>query len=127
MELIEYADASPEVRAIYDDIMAVRKTDYINNFWKALAHDPSTLRRTWYSVQQIMAAGALDAVTKEMLYLAVSVTNGCGYCIASHSVAARKAGMSDAMFAELMAVVGMANETNRLASGYQVPIDDRFK
>lgn len=127
MEPIEYADASPEVRAIYDDIMAVRKTDYINNFWKALAHDPSTLRRTWYSVQQIMAAGALDAVTKEMLYLAVSVTNGCGYCIASHSVAARKAGMSDAMFAELMAVVGMANETNRLASGYQVPIDDRFK
>lgn len=127
MEPIEYADASPEVRAIYDDIMAVRKTDYINNFWKALAHDPSTLRRTWYSIQQIMAAGALDAVTKEMVYLAVSVTNGCGYCIASHSVAARKAGMSDAMFAELMAVVGMANETNRLASGYQVPIDDRFK
>ena len=127
MELIEYADASPEVRAVYDDIMAVRKVESVNNFWKALAHDPATLRRTWESIQQIMAPGVLDAVTKEMLYLAVSVTNGCGYCIASHSVAARKAGMSDAMFGELMAVVGMANETNRLANGYQVPIDERFK
>lgn len=127
MELIEYADANAEVRAVYDDIMAVRKVESVNNFWKALAHDPATLRRTWESIQQIMAPGALDAATKEMLYLAVSVTNGCGYCIASHGVAARKAGMSDAMFGELMAVVGMANETNRLANGYQVPIDERFK
>jgi AhpD family alkylhydroperoxidase len=125
--LIEYADASAEVRAVYDDIMATRKVDWINNFWKALAHDPATLRRTWESIKQIMAPGALDAVTKEMVYLAVSATNQCGYCIASHTAAARKAGMSDAQFAELMAVVGMANETNRLASGYQVEIDERFK
>jgi AhpD family alkylhydroperoxidase len=124
--LIEYQDASPEVRAVYDDIMATRKTDWINNFWKALARDPVTLRRTWQSIKEIMAPGALDALTKEMVYLAVSATNQCGYCIASHTAAARKAGMSDRMFAELMAVAGMANETNRLASGYQVEIDDRF-
>ena len=125
--LIEYQDASPEVRAVYDDLMATRQTDYINNFWKALAHDPVTLRRTWESVKQIMAPGALDAVTKEMIYLAVSATNQCGYCIASHTAAARKAGMTDAQLAEVMAVVGMANETNRLASGYQVEIDERFR
>jgi len=124
---VEYADASPEVRVVYDDIMATRKTDWINNFWKALAHDPVTLRRTWQSIKEIMAPGALDAVTKEMVYLAVSATNQCPYCIASHTASARKAGMTDQMFAELMAVVGMANETNRLASGYQVEIDDRFK
>ena len=124
--LIEYADAPPEVRAVYDDIMATRKVDWINSFWKALAHDPATLRRTWESIKQIMAPGALDGVTKEMIYLAVSATNQCGYCIASHTAAARKAGMTDAQFAELMAVVGMANETNRLASGYQVEIDERF-
>lgn len=124
--LIEYGDASPEVRAVYDDIMATRKTDWINNFWKALARDPATLRRTWESIKEIMAPGALDALTKEMIYLAVSATNQCGYCIASHTAAARKAGMSDVMFAELLAVVGMANETNRLASGYQVEIDERF-
>ena len=123
---IEYKDASPEVRAVYDDIMATRKTDWINNFWKALAHDPATLRRTWQSVKEIMAPGALDELTKEMIYLAVSATNQCGYCIASHTAAARKAGMTDAMLAEVMAVVGMANESNRLASGYQVEIDDRF-
>src|SRR5438045_9427132 len=124
--LVEYQDASPEVGAVYDDIMATRKTDWINNFWKALARDPVTLRRTWESVKEIMAPGALDALTKEMIYVAVSVTNQCGYCIASHTAAARKAGMTDAMFAELMAVTGMANETNRLAAGYQVEIDDRF-
>ena len=125
--LIEYKDASPEVRAVYDDIMATRKTDWINNFWKALANDPPTLRRTWTSIKEIMAPGALDALTKEMLYVAVSVSNQCGYCIASHTAAARKAGMTDAMFFELMAVVGMANESNRLASGYQVEIDERFR
>jgi AhpD family alkylhydroperoxidase len=125
--LIEYADASAEVRAVYDDIMRTRNTDYVNNFWKALAHDPATLRRTWESIKQIMAPGALDALTKEMIYVAVSASNQCGYCIASHTASARKAGMSDAQFAELMAVVGMANETNRLASGYQVEIDDRFQ
>jgi AhpD family alkylhydroperoxidase len=125
--LIEYEKASAEVRTIYDDIMTTRKTDWVNNFWKALAHDPATLRRTWHSIKEIMAPGALDAVTKEMLYLAVSATNQCGYCIASHTAGARKAGMTDGMLAELMAVVGMANETNRLASGYQVEIDERFK
>jgi AhpD family alkylhydroperoxidase len=125
--LIEYESASAEVRAVYDDIMATRKTDWINNFWKALASDPATLRRTWESVKEVMAPGALDAVTKEMIYLAISATNQCGYCIASHTAAARKAGMTDRMFAELMAVAGMANETNRLASGYQVEIDERFK
>jgi AhpD family alkylhydroperoxidase len=125
--LVEYADASPEVRAVYEDIMTTRQTDYINNFWKALAHDPATLRRTWESVKQVMAPGALDSLTKEMIYLAVSTTNQCGYCIASHTAAARKAGMSNAQFAELMAVVGMANETNRLVSGYQVEIDERFR
>jgi len=125
--LIEYDRATPEVRAIYDDIMATRKTDWINNFWKALAHDPKTLRRTWLSVKEIMQPGALDVLTKEMIYLAVSASNQCGYCIASHTAGARKAGMTDAMLAELMAVVGMANESNRLASGYQVEIDDKFK
>ncbi len=125
--LIEYADASAEVRVVYDDIMRTRNTDYINNFWKALAHDPATLRRTWESIKQIMAPGALDALTKEMIYVAVSASNQCGYCIASHTASARKAGMTDAQFAELMAVVGMANESNRLASGYQVAIDERFK
>jgi AhpD family alkylhydroperoxidase len=124
--LVEYEDAEPEVRAVYDDIMETRKTDYVNNFWKAIAHDVPTLRRTWESIKQIMAPGALDPLTKEMMYVAVSATNQCGYCIASHTTAARKAGMTDAMFAELMAVVGMANETNRLASGYQVEIDERF-
>src|ERR1051326_8838734 len=125
--LVEYRDAPPEVRAVYDDIMLTRQTDYINNFWKALAHDPVTLRRTWESVKQIMAPGALDAVTKEMIYLAVSATNQCGYCIASHTAAARKAGMTEAMFGEMMAVVGMANETTRLANGYRVPIDAAFE
>src|SRR5580704_13775314 len=125
--LIEYADATAEVRAVYDDIMSTRQTDYINNFWKAIAHDPATLRRTWESIKQIMAPGALDPLTKEMIYVAISASNQCGYCIASHTAAARKAGMTDAQFSELMAVVGMANESNRLASGYQVEIDDRFK
>jgi AhpD family alkylhydroperoxidase len=125
--LIEYDQASPEVRAVYDDIMSTRNTDWINNFWKAIAHDPATLRRTWESVKQIMAPGALDPLTKELIYVAVSASNQCGYCIASHTAGARKAGMTPDMFAELMAVVGMANETNRLAGGYQVEIDERFK
>ena len=125
---IEYADASPEVKAVYDDIMKTRNTDWINNFWKAIAHDPVLLRRTWESVKQIMGpGGALDPLVKEMIYVAVSVTNQCGYCIASHTAAARKAGMTEQQFGELMSVVGMANETNRLVSGYQVAVDDRFK
>jgi AhpD family alkylhydroperoxidase len=125
--LVEYADASPEVRAVYDDIMATRRTDWINNFWKALAHDPATLKRTWESIKQIMSPGALDPLVKELIYVAVSATNQCPYCIASHTASARKAGMTDAMFVELMAVVGMANETNRLASGYRVEIDEKFQ
>ena len=125
--LVEYEDASPEVRAVYDDIMATRKTDWINNFWKAIANDPLTLKRTWEDIQQIMAPGALDPLTKELVYVAVSVSNQCDYCIASHTVSARKKGMTDEMFKELMAVVGMANETNRLVAGYQVEIDEQFK
>src|SRR5215469_11091216 len=125
--LIEYADAGPEERAVDDDIMATRKTDWINNFWKALANDPATLKRTWQDIKQIMAPGALDPLVKEMVYVAVSVTNGCQYCIASHTAAAINKGMTNAMFRELMAVVGMANETNRLAAGYQIEIDEQFK
>ena len=124
--LIEYKNASPEVRAVFDDIMATRKTDWINNFWKALARDPATLKRTWESLKQVMAPGALDPLTKELIYLAVSVTNQCPYCIASHTAGARKKGMTEAMFAEMMAVVGLANQNNSLASGYQVEIDEQF-
>jgi AhpD family alkylhydroperoxidase len=126
-QLIEYENAGPEVRAVYDDIRATRKTEWINNFWKALAVDPVSLKRTWESIKQIMAPGALDPLTKEMIYVAVSVSNQCAYCIASHAATARKKGMTEAMFQELMAVVGMANETNRLAAGYQVEIDEQFK
>jgi AhpD family alkylhydroperoxidase len=125
--LVEYKDASPEVRAVYDDIMAVRKIGWINNFWKAIANDPASLKRTWEDIKQIMAPGALDPLTKELIYVAVSVSNQCDYCIASHTVSARKKGMTDEMFKELMAVVGMANETNRLSAGYQVEIDEQFK
>ena len=125
--LVEYQDAGPEVRAVYDDIMATRKVDQVNNFWKALAHDPATLKRTWESIKQVMASGSLDALTKELIYVAVSVTNNCGYCIATHTAAAQKKGMTDAMFAELMAVIGMANGNNGLATGYQIEIDDQFK
>ena len=118
--------ASPSVRAVFDDIKKTRNVPDVNNFWKYLANDPVLLARTWESVKQVMSAGALDPLVKEMIYLAVSVTNGCGYCIASHTAGARKAGMTDTMFGELMAVVGMANETNRLANGYRVPIDPAF-
>jgi len=127
VELIEYAAASPEVRAVYDDIMATRKIDWINNFWKALAHHPPTLRRTWESVKEVMKPGALDPLVKEMIYIAVSATNGCEYCIRSHTAGARKAGMTESMLGELIAVVGMANETNRLANSYQVDVDEPFK
>ncbi|HTQ81641.1 MAG TPA: carboxymuconolactone decarboxylase family protein [Pseudolabrys sp.] len=126
MPPIEYADALPAVRAVYDDIKKTRNVPDVNNFWKYLAHDPATLKRTWESIKEIMAPGALDPLTKEMIYLAVSVSNGCAYCIASHAAAARKAGMTDAMFAEVMAVTGMANETNRLANGYRVPVDKAY-
>jgi AhpD family alkylhydroperoxidase len=127
VKMIEYADAPPAVRAVYDDIMATRKIDWINNFWKVLAHHPANLKRTWESLKQVMAPGALDPLFKEMIYLAVSATNNCEYCIGSHTASARKAGMTDAMLGELMAVVGMANETNRLANGYRVELDERFE
>ncbi|HSM86278.1 MAG TPA: carboxymuconolactone decarboxylase family protein [Candidatus Limnocylindrales bacterium] len=124
---IEYEKASPEVRAVYDDIMTTRKVDRINNFWKALANDPARLKRMWEENKEVMAGGALDPLTKELIYLAISVSNQCDYCIASHTVSARKKGMSDAIFKEMMAVVGLANEMNRLVAGYQVEIDDQFK
>jgi AhpD family alkylhydroperoxidase len=125
--LIEYADAPPEVRAVYDDIMKTRGVDWINNFWKALANDPRELRRVWENVKQVMAPGALDPLVKEMVYVAVSATNGCEYCTYSHTAAARKKGMTDAMLMELMAVVGLANETNRLANGLRVEVDSQFR
>jgi AhpD family alkylhydroperoxidase len=127
VKLIEYREASAEVRAVYDDIMATRKIDWVNNFWKALAHHPPTLRRTWESVKQVMAPGALDPLTKEMLYLAVSAAHGCDYCIHAHTASARKAGMTEAMLGELLAVVGMASETNALADAYQIPVDERYR
>src|SRR5215469_14092172 len=125
--LIEYDAASAEVRAVYDDIMRTRGTDWINNFWKALANDPSTLRRTWGSIKEVMAPGALDPLTKELIYLAVSASNGCAYCIASHGAAAKREGMTPEMLGELVAIVGMANETNSLANSYRVPVDERFE
>ena len=127
MGLVEYDDAPAEVRAVYDDIMATRQVDWINNFWKVIANHPPTLKRTWESIKEIMAPGALDALTKEMIYVAVSATNGCEYCIRSHTASARKQGMSDEMLAELLAVVGMANETNSLANGFAVEVDEIFK
>jgi AhpD family alkylhydroperoxidase len=126
--LIEYEDASDEVRAVYDDIRATRKTEYINNFWKAIANHPPTLQRTWQNVKEVMTdPGELDPLTRELIYIAVSVTNGCPYCISSHTASARAKGMDDAIFGELMAIVATANATNRLANGYQIPVDEQFK
>ena len=127
VKYIEYEHASPEVRAVYDDIMKTRGVDWINNFWKALANDPAQLARVWQNVKQVMAPGTLDPLVKEMIYLAVSVTNGCEYCTYSHTAAARKKGMSDAMLLELLAVTGLANETNRLSDGLRLDVDARFK
>ncbi|MCC0030013.1 MAG: carboxymuconolactone decarboxylase family protein [Brucellaceae bacterium] len=126
VQLVEYEAASPEAKAVYDDIMKTRGTDWINNFWKVLAHDPVLLKRTWESVKEVMAPGALDALTKEMIYVAISASNGCEYCTYSHTAAARAKGMSEAQFMELMAVVGMANETNRLVNGLRPPVDAAF-
>ncbi len=125
--LIEYKNASPEVKAVYDDIIATRKADYINNFWKAIAHDPVLLKRTWEDLKATMAPGALDPLTKELIYIAVSVTNNCQYCIHSHTASAFGKGMTPEMFKELQQVIGMANETNKLVSGYQVAVDVRFE
>jgi AhpD family alkylhydroperoxidase len=126
VRIIEYADASPEVKLVYDDIMKTRGVDWINNFWKVLANDPAQLARVWAQVKQVMAPGALDPLVKEMVYVAVSATNGCEYCTFSHTAAARKRGMTDAMFMELMAVVGLANQTNRLANGLRIDVDPQF-
>jgi len=123
---VEYQQAPPEVRAVYDDIMETRGVDWINNFWKALAQHPPTLARTWASLKEVMAPGALDPMVKEMIYVAVSVTNNCEYCINSHTAAARRAGMSESMLGELLAVVATANETNSLANAYQVEVDDKI-
>lgn len=125
--MLEENEASPEARAVFADIRNTRNTDWINNFWKVLANDPATLRRTWESLKEVMAPGALDPLTKELIYLAVSITNGCAYCTASHGAAAKRQGMSKEMLGELVAVVAMANETNRLADGYRVPVDERFE
>ena len=125
--LIEYAEAGPEVRAVYDDIMATRKTDWVNNFWKALAAHPPTLKRIWAGVKEVMSPGKLDPLTKEMIYVAVSATNNCEYCIHSHIASARAKGMTDEMLGELLAVAGMANQTNRLANGYRIPVDPQFQ
>ena len=127
VKLIEYRDAPPAVKSVYDDIMKTRGVDWINNFWKALANDPLELKRVWANVKQVMAPGALDPLVKEMIYVAVSATNGCEYCTYSHTAAARKRGMTDAMFMELMAVVGLANETNRLANGLRPEVDPQFR
>jgi AhpD family alkylhydroperoxidase len=127
VKLIEYADASREVKAVYDDIMKTRGTDWINNFWKVLANDPAELARVWLQVKEVMAPGALDPLVKEMVYVAVSATNGCEYCTHSHTAAARKKGMTDAMLMELMAVVGLANLTNRLANGLRPEVDRQFR
>jgi len=124
---LEYEDASPQVKAVYDDIRAARKTDYINNFWKAIAHDPVLLKRTWEDLKATMAPGALDTLTKELIYIAVSVTNNCQYCIYSHTASAFGKGMTPEMFQELQQVIGMANETNKLVTGYQVAVDARFQ
>ncbi len=123
---VEYSEATPEVREIYDDIMATRKTDWVNNFWKVLAHDPRTLRRIWTNIKEVMGPGTLDPLTKELLYLAVSASNGCRYCIASHGAAARNKGMTEAQYSELLAIVGLVNETNRLVIALDVAVDPQF-
>jgi AhpD family alkylhydroperoxidase len=127
VKMVEYDAAPADVKAVYDDIMLTKKTDWVNNFWKYLATSPVTLKRVWSNVKEVMSPGKLDPLTKEMIYVAVSVTNNCEYCIHSHTAAAKARGMTDEMFAELLAVVGLANETNRLANGYQIPVDEQFK
>ena len=127
-KLIEYEEASDEVRAVYDDIRLTRQNDYINNFWKAIANHAPTLKRTWQAVKEVMVSpGEIDPLMRELIYIAVSATNGCEYCIASHTASARAKGMNDTMFGELMAIAGTANMTNRLANGYQIPVDEKFK
>ncbi len=127
VDLIQYEQASEEVKEVFDDIKNLRKIPDVNNFWKCLANHPPTLKRTWESLKDIMAPGALDSLTKEMIYVAVSASNGCEYCIRSHSAAAMKKGATKEMLSEMIAVTGMANEANRLVEGYQVELDNKFK
>jgi AhpD family alkylhydroperoxidase len=127
MPILADGDLSPEAAAVLADIRATRKTDFVNNFWRVLAHDPVALKRTWDSVKQVMAPGALDPLTKELIYVAVSMANSCEYCIRSHSAAARAKGMTDAQFMEMVSVVAMAAETNRMVISLQVPVDEAFK
>jgi AhpD family alkylhydroperoxidase len=124
--LIEYENASSEVRAVFDDIKRTRNVPDVNNFWKALANHPETLKRTWETLREVMRSGALDPLTKEMIYIAVSVANNCDYCIHSHTAAARAKGMTDAQHQELLAVIGMASQTNALSIAMKVPIDPQF-
>ncbi|MBS0264319.1 MAG: carboxymuconolactone decarboxylase family protein [Planctomycetes bacterium] len=126
--LIEYEESTGLVREVFDDIRATRQTNEINNFWKALAQHPPTLQQTWQSVKAVMSGpGELDPLVRELIYLAVSVTNGCEYCMASHQAGAVAKGMTPGMLGELLGIVGVANMTNRLANGFHVPIDDKFK
>ena len=126
-KFVEYEDASQEVRAVYDDIMETRKVDWINNFWKALAQDPATLKRTWESMKQTMGPGAIDPIAKELIFVAVSVANGCEYCTTAHTATARARGATPEMLAEAFAVMGMASETNALVTAWQVELDDRLR
>lgn len=127
VSLIHYEDASPEVKAIFDDIKRARNVEDVNNFWKALANHPETLRRTWGALREVMRAGALDELTKEMIYVAVSATNNCEYCVHSHTASAFSKGMTQAQYQELIAVVAMANQTNALANGIQIPVDAQYR
>lgn len=126
LNLIEYADASPEVRAVFDDIRATRQTDFINNFWKALANHPETLKRIWTELKVVMGPGELDPLTKEMIYIAVSIANNCDYCIHSHTASAFAKGMTSGQYQELLAIIGMAHQTNGLSTGLKVPVDEQF-
>ncbi len=127
VKLIEYDVASDEVKSVYDDIMNVRNSEWVNNFWKALANQPRLLKDTWNAIKTVMAPGSIDPLTKEMLYIAVSATNSCNYCINSHTAAARAKGMTNEMLMEIMAIVGMANKTNALANGLQIEVDEPYK
>ena len=127
VKLIDYEEAGSAVRQVYDDIMATRETDWVNNFWKAMAVQPELLRRTWEGVKAVMGPGVLDPLTKELIYIAVSASNSCDYCTNSHTASARRKGMTDEMLSELMGIVGMANQTNALANGFQVEVDPAFR
>ena len=125
--LLSDEEASPEARAVFDDIRTTRGGDFINNFWRALAHDPALLKATWERLKVVMGPGELDPLTKELIYIAVSVANSCEYCAHSHTAVARAKGMSDAQYGELLSIIGMASQTNALATALQVPVDDAFK